>query len=55
MIRRREDSGSEEGRMVLTNMTDRLFVMKKRRNDVVYAGMNSHHNFIVGPGKNVCI
>ena len=34
------------------NMVAILIVMWKRRNEIVYAGMESYHNTIVGVGMN---
>ena len=47
------EPGAEEGTAAALNMEDILYVLRKRRNDAVHAGLDSRHNSIAVPGTNV--
>ena len=47
------EPGAEEGTAAALNMEDILYVLRKRRNDAVHAGLDSRHNSIAVPGRNV--
>ena len=47
------EPGAEEGTAAALNMEDILYVLRKRRNDAVHAGLDSRHNSIAVPGTNI--
>ena len=47
------ETGAEEGTAAALNMEDILYVLRKRKNDAVHAGLDSRHNSIAVPGTNI--